>query len=277
MKELSELLKNTRTSKNLNIEEISAQTKIQLHILKSLEDGDIDQLPNKIYLKGFLRQYARVLGLNEADVIAMYDKEVSAAAPPPPPKPAPAARADNNQIMTEKTNVLWFRAPAKFITVAGIGIIVFLITAIYFLSMKIVSYSQETFKESVTESSEPPTPAQTPQLETIIEKKEESLALPKPAAQPSETSNTAGNEPASEEGKPKIVAVEATDMVSIEAAWSTGKKETITLKANSRHVFYYAKKIKLVISDGGGVTVNANDKDLGTPGEAGKPVTLNFE
>ena len=59
MKETGELLKNRRLEKKFSLEEISSQTKIQLSILKSLEEGKVELLKNKTYTKGFLRQYAR--------------------------------------------------------------------------------------------------------------------------------------------------------------------------------------------------------------------------
>jgi cytoskeleton protein RodZ len=272
MKDTSELLKRTRLSKNLTLEEISSQTKIQLHILKALDEGNLDSLPNKVFIKGFLRQYAQALGLKSSEVIEMYDRENSTAAPQPT-KAAPISRMDNNQ-MQEKTNVLWFRAPAKLISIAGVIIIVGLISSIYFFSMKYASYSKETVNSDVNVSQEPPTAADTPQLESLINKKEESLALPKPAAP--ESSTPAQDAAPAEDVKPKIVSIEAQDTVTIEASWSTGKKEVVKLRANSRHVFYYAKKIKLIVSDGGMVKVTANDKEL-AQGEKGKPVTLNFE
>ena len=68
---------------------------------------------------------------------------------------------------------------------------------IYFFSMKVVSYSQETFQDSTKVSAEPPTPEQTPQLESLIHKKEDSLALPKPAV-PEASSAPTQDEPAAE-------------------------------------------------------------------------------
>jgi cytoskeleton protein RodZ len=272
MKDTSDLLKRTRLSKNLTLEEISSQTKIQLHILKALDEGNIDSLPNKVFIKGFLRQYAQALGLKPSEIMEIFDRENSTSTPQPT-KAAPISRMDNNQ-MQEKTNVLWFRAPAKLISVVGVVIIVALIGAIYFFMAKYAAYSQETVTNSVNVSQEPPSPADTPQLETLINKKEESLALPKPAAP--ESSTPAQDAGPADDIKPKIVSIEAQDMVTIEASWSTGKKEVVKLRANSRHVFYYAKKIKLIVSDGGQVKVTANDKEL-EQGEKGKPVTLNFE
>ena len=80
-----------------------------------------------------------------------------------------------------------------------------------------------------------------------------------------------------EANRPKMVTLEAFENVDIHAIWSTGKKEQISLKTNGKHIFYYADKLKLEISNGGGVGVSTHEKDLGIPGELGKPKTLNFE
>jgi hypothetical protein len=48
------------------------------------------------------------------------------------------------------------------------------------------------------------------------------------------------------------------------------------LAPNSKHVFYYREKIKVVVSDGAAVKVQTHEKNLGIPGESGKPITMNF-
>jgi cytoskeletal protein RodZ len=58
------LLKNTRENQNISLEEISQKTKININILKSLELSDLDKLPNKTYVRGFVTNYARAVGLS---------------------------------------------------------------------------------------------------------------------------------------------------------------------------------------------------------------------
>lgn len=58
------LLINARTSKDISLEEIANKTKININILRSLEANDIEKLPNKTYVKGFVQNYARVVGLD---------------------------------------------------------------------------------------------------------------------------------------------------------------------------------------------------------------------
>lgn len=54
MNELSELLRNTRLSKNLDFKKVSDDTKIRPHILKDIEEGNFSSIPD-VYLKSFLK------------------------------------------------------------------------------------------------------------------------------------------------------------------------------------------------------------------------------
>lgn len=281
MQETSALLKKTRMEKNLTLEEISAQTKIQLHILTALEEGHLDEFRSPTYTRGFLRQYAKALGLDQNEVLRLFEQEQKAPPVTNPLKSAPpVAKLDDNEIQN-KTNVLWFRTSSKWLTLGGVLVIFALITAIYFFSMKLLSYSQETHKEpapvvtvlpeenkEVTEAAaEEPPP------------KEESLSLPQKAetVAPVEKTPEKKETTPAETGRPKMVTVEAFENVEIQAFWSTGKKEEVKLKNNGKHIFYYADKLKLEISNGGGVGITTHAKEVGVPGELGKPATLNFD
>ena len=82
-KGLGPLLKGKREEMGLSHEQIAQTTKIRPHILRALEEEDWDALPSSAFVKGFLRSYARSLGLDE-DVVADAYREVSKDAEPPP-------------------------------------------------------------------------------------------------------------------------------------------------------------------------------------------------
>jgi cytoskeleton protein RodZ len=63
------------------LEQISASTKIGTRMLQALEEDKFDQLPGGIFNKGFVRAYARVVGLDEDQTVADY-LEASGDAPP---------------------------------------------------------------------------------------------------------------------------------------------------------------------------------------------------
>ena len=61
------LLRAQRETQNISIQEVAQKTKININILKSLENDDLKNLPNKTYVKGFVRNYAKTIGLDVND------------------------------------------------------------------------------------------------------------------------------------------------------------------------------------------------------------------
>jgi cytoskeleton protein RodZ len=80
-----EKLKLEREKKKMTLEDISATTKISTRMLHALEDEKFGQLPGGIFNKGFVRAYARTVGLDEDQTIADY-LEASGETPPPRPE-----------------------------------------------------------------------------------------------------------------------------------------------------------------------------------------------
>lgn len=70
--ELSDIgkeLKEARERKGLSLEKVYEDTRIGINFLQSLEQGKIEHLSHPVYAKGFVRSYARYLGL-DSDRIA---------------------------------------------------------------------------------------------------------------------------------------------------------------------------------------------------------------
>jgi cytoskeleton protein RodZ len=67
-----ENLRHSREARNITLQEIAASTKISSRALQALEDEHFEQLPGGIFNKGFVRAYARCVGLDEEKTIAEY-------------------------------------------------------------------------------------------------------------------------------------------------------------------------------------------------------------
>ncbi|NLW56755.1 MAG: helix-turn-helix domain-containing protein [Firmicutes bacterium] len=72
MKAIGALLKAAREAKGLSLEEIRMITKIRVQQLKALEEGEFDRLPGEVYVKGFLVNYARAVGLDGEEILKKY-------------------------------------------------------------------------------------------------------------------------------------------------------------------------------------------------------------
>jgi cytoskeleton protein RodZ len=65
-------LKRAREQRGVGLDEIAQTTKIGTRFLRALETDQYDQLPGGIFNKGFIRAYARAVGMDEDQAIADY-------------------------------------------------------------------------------------------------------------------------------------------------------------------------------------------------------------
>jgi len=69
---LGDELKAAREARKLTIRELADRTRISYSFLQALEEGDYSAIPGEVFVTGFLRTYARELGLDEKRVMALY-------------------------------------------------------------------------------------------------------------------------------------------------------------------------------------------------------------
>lgn len=83
MESVGEFFRQVRETKGLTIDEVASKTRIRSDFVKALEEGNFAKLPDQVFARGFVRSYARSLGLDEEDAIhrfvqsagAFYDKQ----------------------------------------------------------------------------------------------------------------------------------------------------------------------------------------------------------
>lgn len=71
--ELGAYLRSEREKKNLDITAVANQLKINPRQLRAIEDGDVGSLPHPAYVRGFIRSYAGLLGLNAEEIQELLD------------------------------------------------------------------------------------------------------------------------------------------------------------------------------------------------------------
>jgi cytoskeletal protein RodZ len=67
-----EKLRKQREQQGISLDAISDTTKISTRMLRALEEEHFDQLPGGVFNKGFVRAYARQVGLNDEEAVADY-------------------------------------------------------------------------------------------------------------------------------------------------------------------------------------------------------------
>ncbi|MGH2723253.1 MAG: helix-turn-helix domain-containing protein [Actinomycetota bacterium] len=78
-------LRRARLQQGKSLEDASRDTRVRTDYLDALEREDWGALAGDVYVRGFLRSYARYLGLSPDKVISVYERANRRSAPPPAP------------------------------------------------------------------------------------------------------------------------------------------------------------------------------------------------
>lgn len=73
MNELGHILREARETKGLTLAEVESDIRINSRFLEALENGDYAILPTPVHVRGFLRNYARFLGLDPKPLLDRYE------------------------------------------------------------------------------------------------------------------------------------------------------------------------------------------------------------
>jgi cytoskeletal protein RodZ len=78
MESIGDFFKQVRETKGLTVDEVASKTRIRTDFVKALEEGNFAKLPDQVFARGFVRSYARSLGLDEEDAIHRFIQSAGA-------------------------------------------------------------------------------------------------------------------------------------------------------------------------------------------------------
>ena len=171
-KTIGKLLKETRTKNNIPLEDVANKTKININILRALEKENIETLPNKTYVKGFVKNYAKTIGLDLNQAIEAYEllykenePEVEAPTDEEEPVAAKESEIDLGELQDRIQGIAGQLINKKLLAgIAAVLVLFFVVKGIYnFFST--ISNEQSTLADS----------NETQTLEDDIKPKEASL------------------------------------------------------------------------------------------------------
>lgn len=100
-------LRRAREAAGLTLDDIFARTRISLRHLRAIESGDFPSVP-QTYIRAFIREYARAVGLDEAETLQAYNDMAEAHAGIPRPPDA----IDNSNILPQRDDSIEIVSPA---------------------------------------------------------------------------------------------------------------------------------------------------------------------
>ena len=98
MPALGERFRAAREARGLTLSDVAEHIRIRSVYLAAIEEENWTAIGAPVYIRGFLRTYARFLGLEPEEVVAEFNSQASA--PPPPVPAAPGAPREPPTLLT---------------------------------------------------------------------------------------------------------------------------------------------------------------------------------
>jgi cytoskeleton protein RodZ len=113
-------LRHEREMRGITLDEISESTKISRRHLESLEREDFESLPGGVFNKGFVRAYARFLGLNEDQAVADYSAANNEQPSPPDQFPLEVHEKPNRELNPQRSPMSMILAVVALVGVLAV-------------------------------------------------------------------------------------------------------------------------------------------------------------
>lgn len=247
-------LQREREMRGITLEEIATSTKIGTRSLRALEEEDFEQLPGGIFNKGFVRAYAKYLGIDEEQAVADY---LLAAGEAEQPLPNPTAKPE-----PEYTTIRERSGSGRWIALA----LLILLGAGGYYGWRWHEQTKQVETEIPTAIATPAPPP--PASDTVKPSAEAASAAPDSGTAPELTSATP-------DGFRLEIRAKKDAWISYTADDNPARE--VKMKATDQAVEIRAqKKVKLVLGNAGGVEISYNGKALPQLGPENKPRTVVF-
>lgn len=248
-----ERLKREREKRGMTLEEVSGVTKISARNLKALELEKFDQLPGGIFNRGFVRAYAKHLGLDEEQVVADYLEAAGESLP----SRGPEIPADQNPEATEQRGM---SAQVPWGSLAGLLVLATLLLAVW------VHYSHRKAPQDGT--GEIKSTSETPNV---------SASGPASDARPdAATANAHKAELAASAKAGFDISLQARDEVWVALAVDGKPSAESTLLKGQSMTVHASNQVTLKIGNVAGLDVSFNGERVPVGGTEGEVRTLTF-
>lgn len=290
-------LKREREMRRISLDEISESTKIPRRYLESLERENFESMPGGVFNKGFVKAYARFLGLDEEQAVADY---VAVAKEEPPSEdqfPLEIHEKPDRELNPKKSHIPLIAAVVALVGVMG-GY------AVWRAKTRQVENSESTVsaaspsksgtRGTAAASEKPPAAPETrtnaarsamvSQAKAVGYKPDAVSAMPAQQVARLETPATATLRSTPDAARTKPVLNKKDFFVIIKAkedAWisviADGRRVSHgTLRANKQRFVRAGRQIIVTTGNAGGIDVSFNGRPLGAIGSESEARTLMF-
>ncbi len=243
-----ETFKKSREEAGLDLRGVAHTLRIQYEYLKALENSNLEKLPPDVYVKAYIREYAKFLNIDPKPLLEEYaalSREEGEEAHPPLPPPK------------KKSRLLLISLSVSLVIALVAAFLIHTLTNERRPDSPIV-----TVTPSVSDQPGPQPPNKEQQMSDITS----------PPVVPSTTDH---QESASSRSAPQhTLGVTATETTWLRVEVDEGKSEEVLMKPGEMKKWSSERGFTLKVGNAGGVRLVLDDRDIGVPGEKGQVVKL---
>jgi cytoskeleton protein RodZ len=255
MPALGERFRAAREARGLTLSDVAEHIRIRSVYLAAIEDENWAAIGAPVYIRGFLRTYARFLGLDPEEVVADFNGQASA---PSEPVTSPSGSSPKTSYLHDE------QAPAR-----ALSPLIWIASLVAVVLIAIVVYNEAMLHARQTAALPSNSPlvspaASAPALAAAQSSTPDGSATPLPSLSP----NPAPGGPNTLEvriSSPSWLRVTVDGNVSMEGTFPAG-----TVRQ------FHGKVAMLRIGNAGGVEVIVDGKSLGKLGSAGDVIERSF-
>lgn len=268
MKRLGEFLRAERQARGISLQQIATDTRISMKMLQAIEDGDSEQLPAPVLIKGFLRAYAKRIGLDPEAVIVEYQdliEEVGARQ---------EAMEKFHQRLHPKSSKKKF-----FALFVALGLLASL-TFLWYRSSYVGRQPKKPVKGKSLSSVEVDQRTIKHDLASGLEQKQYSEASSQAVAESKTEPETespelsVGETTADSHPTPFVLRVEALETTWLRTIIDGSREREYLLQPGEQLTWMATSDLELLVGNAGGIKLYLNDEPLKPLGASGKVVRL---
>jgi cytoskeletal protein RodZ len=266
-------LKEARESKDLTLQQVSRELKINLNVLKKIEASDANALPNPTSTKGFLRSYAQHLDLDANPVIEDYTSKLEVKRTPV-----------EDSVLKDAIDPTPFFL-SEFIQKKVLPVIfLFVVLCLGFISYQYLSGADQIlnngliFQAKEADITKSPKPESTKEVDVAVDSDKKFDEEVEPQVQENneeDFESTLDEESESVSKEAKLVIEPLANTYAYYKDQSSKTSITLSLKPNVRKTLKF-KEAEITFLDAGAVSLILNGKDIGSPGVFAERKTIKF-
>ena len=229
-------LQSMRLEKKISLEKVSEETRIAISNLQLIEKESLEALPDKVFVKGFLRSYARAIGADSDEAVKLYEARLN--------------------MVSRLTDAGRFSPRSSLFAWRNLILSLTIVLAVIALTLYGVSYfqSRRPQPESVK------TPADSEQSEAALPRQDTDSSVKKAATQ--------------KPIKKLMLYITAVDDTWIKVIVDNKDSKEYNLNSGENLELEAAAGFNLLIGNAGGLELKLNGEPIKISGKAGEVVNI---